>query len=142
MRSFLRCIILEYEPLIRYPFTGKIECGNCGKNFRRKVTVARVVWICSTFDKYGKKQCHAKQIPEETLYSITTEVIGMEIFDLDAFEYSIEKIIILSANRLLYVFRDGHTVERTWKDRSRSESWTTEMRAQARQTAIERRKAK
>ena len=151
-REMYEAVQLEFEhrkkkhytaaKALRYPFTGKIECGNCGKKFRRKVTVARVVWICSTFDKYGKKQCPAKQIPEETLYSITTEVLGMEMFDLDAFEYSIEKIIIPSANRLLYVFRDGHTIERTWKDRSRSESWTTEMRAQARQTTIERRKAK
>lgn len=35
-------------------------------------------------------------------------------------------------NRLLFHFTDGTVTERTWRDRSRSESWTDEMRQKAR----------
>ena len=40
-------------------------------------------------------------------------------------------------NRLTFAFGNGETVEKQWKDRSRSESWTEEKRKQA----GERRKA-
>lgn len=125
----------------KYAFTGKIQCGNCGKNYRRKVTVARVVWICRTFDKDGKKECASKQIPDETLCAVTAEVIGSTEFDAELFEQLIEKIIVPQSNRLQYVFKDGHTVEREWQDRSRSESWTPQMKAEARRKTLERRNA-
>ncbi len=123
----------------KYAFTGKIECGNCGKHYRRKVTATRVVWICRTFDKDGKQHCASKQIPDETLCSVTAEVLGLQIFDADCFETQIEKIIVPKANTLHFIFKDGHTVEREWKDRSRRESWTPEMKEKARQKSLERR---
>lgn len=124
----------------KYAFTGKIECGNCGKNYRRKVTVTRVVWICSTFDKLGKETCSSKQIPDETLCSVVAELLGTEEFDADTFEREIAKIIVPKANHLLFVFHDGHTVEKEWQDRSRRQSWTPEMKEQARQRSLERRR--
>jgi hypothetical protein len=42
-----------------YPFTGKIVCGKCGKNFKRKTTHGRISWNCSTFLQFGKKECPA-----------------------------------------------------------------------------------
>ena len=53
-----------------YPFTGLIRCGFCGKYFRRKMTAsgtkyAKPVWICPTFNTYGKDICSAQQIPEK-----------------------------------------------------------------------------
>ena len=124
----------------KYAFTGKIECGNCGKNYRRKVTTTRVVWICSTFDRDGKKECASKQIPDETLCSVTASVIGSAEFDAELFEKQIKKIIVPGPNLLQFVFKDGHTVEREWQDRSRSQSWTPEMKERAKQRNLERRK--
>ena len=125
----------------KYAFTKKIVCGNCSKNYRRKVTTTRVVWICSTFDKLGKKECASKQIPEETLCSVTADVLGSTEFDSVQFEELIEKIVVPSANHLVFMFKDGHTIEKEWEDRSRSQSWTPEMKEQARQRNLERRKA-
>lgn len=125
----------------RYAFSKKIECGICGKNYRRKVTATRVVWICSTFDKLGKKECASKQIPDETLCSVTADVIGSTEFDAERFEELIEKIVVPGANRLIFIFKDGRSVEKEWKDRSRSESWTPEMKERARQKNLERRKS-
>ena len=48
-----------------YPFTGKIQCGCCGKNYRRKTTATGIVWICATYNTKGKKYCPtAKQFPK------------------------------------------------------------------------------
>ena len=123
----------------KYAFTGKIICDNCGKHFRRKVTATRVVWICSTYDKLGKSVCASKQIPDETLCAVTADVLGIPEFDADVFEKKINKITVPEANHLIYHFKDGHTVEMVWKDRSRSESWTPEKREQARQNSLKRR---
>ena len=123
----------------KYAFTGKIKCGICGKNFRRKVTASRVVWICYTFDKLGKKECASKQIPDETLCMVTAEVLGTEIFDAEVFEEQIEKIVVPGPNQLTFYFKDGRTIKKEWKDRSRAESWTTEMKEKARKTSLERR---
>lgn len=123
-----------------YEFTGKIECGICGKNYRRKVTATGVVWICSTFNKIGKKECASKQIPDEILHRVTAEVLGTEKFNADIFDKHIDKIIAQQTNRLVFLFKDGHTVEQRWKDRSRSESWSDEMKENARQKALERKR--
>ena len=51
---------------------------------------------------------------------------------------NIEKIITDDGNRLTICFKDGTSVEQTWKDRSRFESWTDEKRAEARRKTRER----
>lgn len=112
-----------------YPFTGKIQCQCCGKNYRRKTTATGVVWICATYNTKGKKHCPtAKQIPENTLISVCCEVLGISEFDADIFQENIEKILVSKPNELVFVFTDGHEISANWKDRSRSESWTYEMR--------------
>lgn len=115
-----------------YPYTGLIECANCGKKYRRKTTTARVVWICATFNTLGKKHCASKQIPEETLNLHTSLVTD----NID----SIQKIVAAEHNTLRYHMKDGRVITRQWEDRSRAESWTPELREKARQQQTERRK--
>lgn len=116
----------------RYPFTGLLICGNCGKNYRRKVTATQPVWICATYNTRGKKYCDSKQIPESTLSAITAEVGSIE---------GIEKIVVFNGNRLEYHLVGGTIIESTWADRSRSESWTEEMREEIRRRKLERSRA-
>ena len=112
-----------------YPFSGKIQCQCCGKNYRRKTTATGVVWICATYNTKGKKHCPtAKQIPENTLISVCCEVLGISEFDTNIFENQIAKILVPAPNELTFIFTDGHEVSANWKDRSRSESWTNEMK--------------
>ena len=115
-----------------YPFTGKIQCKCCGKNYRRKTTATGIVWICATYNTKGKKHCPtAKQIPENTLISVCCEVLGISEFDADVFENQVEKILVPAPNELIFIFTDEHEVSTNWKDRSRSESWTDDMRKKA-----------
>lgn len=44
---------------------------------------------------------------------------------------NISSITADNGNLLIFHFRDGTTAEKTWKDHSRSESWTNEMRKRA-----------
>lgn len=123
------CFTSEKSTTVVYPFTGKIQCQCCGKNYRRKTTATGVVWICATYNTKGKKHCPtAKQIPENTLISICCEVLGISEFDTNIFENQIAKILVPAPNELTFIFTDGHEVSANWKDRSRSESWTDEMK--------------
>ena len=112
----------------RYPFSGLIVCGNCGKHYNRKITASGPVWICSTFNHQGKAACASKQIPESALLALTADVALSDLTEICA-----EK-----GNRLVFRFKDGTESVKRWQDRPRAESWTPEMREAARQKALER----
>jgi len=114
----------------RYPFSGLLVCGNCGKSYRRKVTATQPVWICATFATQGKAFCASKQIPEATLAEVTATVADIK---------DIEQILVFNGNRLEYHLVNGEVITKEWKDRSRSKSWTEEMRDAVRQRNLERR---
>jgi DNA invertase Pin-like site-specific DNA recombinase len=120
-----------------YPFTSKIVCGRCGKNFKRKTTRGKVYWNCSNYLKFGKEVCHAKQIPDDILLSLVAEVLELPEFDKTIFELKIKEIQVPESNVLVFVFQDGHTVEKVWQNKSRSESWDSEKRDNARNKALE-----
>ena len=122
---------IQIKPRSATAFTGKIRCAICGKNYRRKTTHTGIVWVCATYNTKGKRYCASKQIPEETLKSVTAEMLGCDSFDENAFAGCINFISALPNNILEFTFTDGHTEKATWRDRSRSESWTEEMRQMA-----------
>ena len=126
-------------PRTTSPFSGLLVCDNCGKNYLRKATKTGIVWVCGTFNTLGKAACASKQIPEATLQRVTTEVLGVKAFTREQLHSRIQSIRVCNGNILVFQFQDGSEVTRTWKDRSRSESWTDEMKATARQKALERR---
>jgi len=116
----------------RYPFSGMIVCGHCGKNYKRKALRGSVVWKCSTYLNKGKDVCPARQIPDSVLYEMSAEVLNQADFDEDLFKEKITKILIQEDHTLVFIFRDGHKVEKIWHKKSRSESWTSQMREAAR----------
>ena len=121
-------------------FTGTIRCDICGKNYRRKKTRHNILWCCHTFNSKGKDHCASRMIPEETLKCTAASVLGHHAFTGADFEKQIARIDACPDNLLRFVFRNGTVAERTWQDRSRSASWTEEMRELARQKMIYRRK--
>jgi DNA invertase Pin-like site-specific DNA recombinase len=118
-----------------YPFTGLLVCGGCGKHYRRKMTRTGPVWICATFNQYGKVACPSKQVPESTLKTVTRDALGLDEITADALHNKITAIRVENGNRLVFCFPDGTEAVKMWTDRSRTESWTDEMRQAARQYA-------
>ena len=95
------------------------------------------VWICRTFDTYGKEFCHSRQIPEDILIAETIKMLGRD--DLEtAVPEMLSAIRVPEANHLVYVFRDGSEQDVFWKHHSRKDSWTEEKRQKARELALER----
>lgn len=111
-----------------YPYTGLIECAHCGKRYKRKSTAHSPVWICPTYNAYGKAACPSKRIPEDTLDGLTADI------DLDA----VERMIAGDGNSVRVVFKDGTERSLVWKDRARADSWTDDKKEVARQKVLER----
>ncbi|MDO4483909.1 MAG: recombinase family protein [Clostridia bacterium] len=106
-------------------------CGICGKRYRRKITrrgtaYAAPVWICSTYNYRGKAYCASKQIPEPILLELIATAL-----DTRHTEDEVDHLEVHPNNRILFVFRDGHTEEHIWKDHSRKDSWDTDKRKKA-----------
>lgn len=121
------------------PFTGMIYCA-CGAKFQRKKSPVRVFWRCGrNLGSYGG-HCSMKGIPEETLESLCCDALGIPEFDTNTFIESVIRINITGDNELTFLLKDGSEIHKTWKDRSRSESWTPEMRAEVSRKNRERAK--
>lgn len=119
-----------------YPLTGFVRCGNCGKNYNHKRTRYTEKWSCVTYQNIGKAECDAKSVPDAELTRITLEVLNIKELDRDLIEDKLEFIEVLKNNKLLYHLKDGSTVERTWNDISRRDSWTEEMKKEARRKSL------
>ena len=116
-----------------YPFSKMIRCEKCGKNYIRKIgnsssKYRQPIWNCSTYLNKGKSVCHAKQIPEDILYQITCEVMGISKFDEQIFKDKIKEMSVPEWNVVTFVFHDGTKITKTWQDKSRK--WTDEMKAE------------
>ena len=102
---------VQNSNLTRYPFTSKIICGGCGKAFKRRTThkgkpYEKIMWQCSTYLTHGKGICLAKQIPEEILLSLTSEITEVE---------NIVRIEAIYPNILKYIFKDGKEQSILWQ---------------------------
>lgn len=124
----------------RSVFTGLIRCGGCGNTYKRITYRGKHFWNCTTFQTKGKAECTAKRIPEETLEALTCEVLGADSIDPKAVKGRITTIRVEKNNVVVFCLEDGSEIVKRWKDRSRAESWTPEMREQARQRALQARR--
>ena len=86
------------------------------------------MWICGTYNSLGKKFCSAKQIPEDIL---------IELVPAD-----FREILVPEQNKIIIILNDGTQIEKTWQYKSRSESWTDEMRQEAREREVNRERSK
>lgn len=128
------------EKPTRSTFSGLIRCGLCGSTYKRVTCRGKHFWNCTTFQTKGKAECPAKKIPAETLESLTCEVLGTEVLDPDMVRSKITMIRAEKNNVVVFCMNDGSEIVKRWKDRSRAESWSPEMKEQARQRALQTRR--
>ena len=123
------------EPVGEKIFTGLIRCENCGRHFVRKLNqsskTSYPIWKCSSVIHLGKDFCTAKQIRESILIDKTRETLGLAPDTVITRDLLIEHITAIESAadyRLRFVFVNGETKEVSWKNPSRRNSWTPEMR--------------
>lgn len=116
-----------------------VRCGICGKNYRRKTTSTRHLWICSTYNARGKKHCASQAIPETTLKEACSLVLGLNEYDAESVANRIQQIEAMPERTLIFTLKDGSKHEAKWVFPSRSESWTEEKRMKAAEQTKKRR---
>ncbi|MBQ7504710.1 MAG: recombinase family protein [Ruminococcus sp.] len=126
---------LPYSGYTTTMFTSFIRCGKCGYNYKRGCSNKKHFWNCRMFLMKGKSICQEPRIPEDLLYQITSEIIGVPDFTEDDLTDSIIDIVALD-HTLTFHLTNGETIEREWHHKSRAESWTPEMKEIARKRAI------
>ena len=60
-----------HETRHTYALTGKIVCGVCGNNYKRKKRRDHFTWLCTTYNSKGKSACDSKQVPEDVILKFT-----------------------------------------------------------------------
>ncbi len=118
---------IENQNLTAY--TGRVFCGKCGARCRRKMRNGKHVWLCNTSSTQGKVVCAAKAVPESVLDSIEEK-------------YKVQKLILCDENEIEVILENGESFTEKWEYRSRSESWTAEMRQRAREQTTARHQKK
>lgn len=118
------------------PFTSLIICDKCGSNYRRKRRGPKTVWHCGEYLDNGKDSCDAKQVPEETLYELSCDVLEIGEFNDYKFLIRVKSIRACDNNILVFGLSDGSIKKRKWEYKSRSESWTPKMREEARRRGL------
>ena len=100
------------------------------KNFETREEV--MLWMLR--NQLGRRNLNSYQRSNLALKLEPLKVITEEALTV------LKEIRIPKDNHLVFVFQDGREAKRVWKDRSRAESWTEEMREQARLHNLKRRK--
>lgn len=112
--------------------TGKIKCVHCGCNFRRASQPSATsesgkayYWRCAE-----RNECGTVGLREDLLKPFIAQTLGIAEFDDGEFDRQIDRIDVLSAAEMVFHFKDGRTVSRTWEQPKRvGRPWTDEQRA-------------
>lgn len=93
-----------------YPFSGKVKCGICGKNFTRKKSATKgkeyVSWFCRAKKEVGMA-CTSRNYSEQKLMEICAGVMGTGSFDGEVFEKLVKFITALPDGSLEFQFYGG-----------------------------------
>ena len=123
-------------------FTSLLTCGNCGKHYRKKTNSKKTVWMCPTYNHIGKSACDSQMIRDDILKETSAKALDMPYFDEEVFKKVVKSITVLSDNRLIYFFTDGTSKEMVWKQKSRADAWTPEMKETMAEKARQQHKRK
>ena len=140
LETFEKAQVLLNEKKARYKhsqktrnaFSGMVVCAECGSKLCRRTVNKKHYFLCRNRINKNLVECHNRQIPEEELYRMGTEVLGLKSFDETIFKERVSKILAYPDCSVVFHFKDGTTVKDTWAFKSRKESWTKEMRDRAR----------
>ena len=96
-------------------FTGKLQCGSCGNNFRRNhiKSSGRYSWGCRT----GKQKCGIRWIREDEVKRVAAKALGLDEFDEKMFTELVDHITMLSNDELTIHYKDGREQTVNWNSK-------------------------
>lgn len=121
---------------IKYPLSSHIRCSKCGKYYTHRTTKYNTLWACPTFVSKGKTYCPSQSIPEEILNDLICSSFNIAAITEDWVKSHLDLIEVFDKNHIKIYSRDGTIKECNWEQRSRSKSWTPQMKEQARLRAL------
>lgn len=112
-------------------FSTKIKCGNCGKSFVRSARNGGqyVLWTCGSKKGNGKVSCGAKDIPEQQLMRVCSEVLRLSEFQPEVFTERVRRVEIIGKDMMRFCFTDGSIEDVHWQTDGYTRCWTPERRA-------------
>ena len=121
------------------PFDKKIKCASCNRNYVRKKNKYRAFWVCSSMSNRSACCCsQTLSLREDILLELTNKALRISKFDEEILKKMIEKIVVHQTKDLDFVFRNGEVKTFHFEFKSRKESWTDEMKEQARKDSFKR----
>ena len=111
-----------------YEFTGFIRCGQCGSNYRCQSKVMKDgtpsrAWYCSA----PTGVCDKVAIKDSTMKTLVVDVLGLDSFDEAIMDKRLEYAQVLG-NSVIFHFRDGLEVVKSFKDKRHGTKWSAERR--------------
>lgn len=94
-------------------FQDKIRCAHCGNLYCQYITQGKYVyWTCKG-KRLAHAECTAANLSDCKLRTIAAYVLGLDEFDSNTFENSIEYIHAFTDGSLRFHFYDGREI--TWQ---------------------------
>ena len=119
-----------------YAFTGMLRCGICGRAFTHKTTPHNEIWKCSLSVTKGKEACKALQVPHNIIVEASNHILSKDQYNEAYFNSRVKTIIVMPNRTLQFQMEDGTSKDYKWKEKSRSASWTPEMKKKASKRAF------
>jgi site-specific DNA recombinase len=119
------------------PFQGMIRCGICGRAYTHKTTPYNEIWKCSLSVTKGKEACAAKQVSHNIIVESSYHILNKDRYSEAYFNSKVNWVIVMPNRTIQFQMKDGTSKEFCWKESSRSESWTPEMKEKASKRAFE-----
>ena len=96
-------------------FKDKIKCSSCGEFYhRKKLCNKNIYWYCiGKRRQVSKHKKHSCSYNESYIANISAYILGLENFEEDVFNKTIEFITVAESGDLHFTFKDGR--EKIWR---------------------------
>lgn len=116
-----------------YEFSLMVRCERCKRFYIRKKNHSKYIWRCSNYDDGA---CRNPAIQEVVLKEKVCKILNLEQFDEAEMRKKIDCIGVDDTKILIFYLKDNRIIKEPWEVPSRKNSWTPEMKEQARQRSL------
>lgn len=119
-------------------YKGMIKCAHCGRAYIRKTTTQgrHAIWRCSNYIMNGKEVCSNPAVMDDEVIRLSKMALEIDEISNEVFLKEIKEILVNEDKTLTFRFYSGKESIYPFSDYSRKNSWTPEMKQQARERSL------